>query len=554
MSLERLSRRSRAASGPAKAGDGIRQNSHKDSGTSCGVVVDGMFRSGIQITEEISVGGSQRSIRNSSRDLTHDKVVGASGEVGVLHSSVDLWDSKTHGERREDTRLDAEERRVGHGDGPKGLPTPDKVRKLQTTLYRKAKADPSYRFWSLYGEILREDVLAEAWQRVSRNGGAAGVDGKTIDEIAATSEQLEKWLAELRAELRDKCYSPSPVRRVLIPKASGGQRPLGIPTVKDRVAQMAAYLVLMPIFEADFHPHSYGFRPKRRAQQAVEAIRDTLRKGKTEVIDADLSKYFDTIPHSSLLRQLAKRISDGAVLSLIKQWLKAPVVEEREDGRRVCIGNRCGTPQGGVISPLLANVYLNPLDHAVNQCAERPTLIRYADDFVILCRPGQGERLQARLHRWLNARGLELNTEKTRRFRVHHESLDFLGFTTLWRDSKSERTKPYWHVQPSRQSQRRLRQSLKEMTHRRTHQVETAVLVGHINRLVRGWGNYFYHGNCSTVFSRTNEYARERLRIWLCRKHNGFISCRHRHYPARRLHEQYGLYQLPLTAPWKRPT
>ena len=167
----------------------------------------------------------------------------------------------------------------------------------------------------------------KAWQHVSRNGGAAGVDGESIDEIAATSEQLEKWLAELKEELRSKRYSPSPLRRVLIPKANGGQRPLGI---QDRVAQMAAYLVLMPIFEAEFHPHSYGFRPTRRAQQAVEAIRDTLRKGKTEVIDADLSKYFDTIPHSLLLRQLAKRISDGAVLSLIKQWLKAPVVEERE--------------------------------------------------------------------------------------------------------------------------------------------------------------------------------------------------------------------------------
>jgi RNA-directed DNA polymerase len=235
---------------------------------------------------------------------------------------------------REGTCSDATKRGKGQGDGPRGIQTPAKVRKLQIALYRKAKADPRWRFWSLYGEIYRRDILEHALQLVARNGGAPGVDGQTIGSIVATPATRQNWLEQLQRELQTKTYRPSPVRRVYIPKSNDGQRPLGIPTVKDQVAQMAAYVVLMPIFEADYHPRSFGFRPKRNAHQALDTLVEALRSGRTEVLDADLSKYFDTIPHRQLMRAVARRISDGSVLRLIKQWLRAPVVEEDKDGKR----------------------------------------------------------------------------------------------------------------------------------------------------------------------------------------------------------------------------
>jgi RNA-directed DNA polymerase len=251
--------------------------------------------------------------------------------------------------------------------GATQIRTPDKVRSLQIALYRKAKAEPKYRFWSLYGELCRQDVLETAWRTQLQNGGAAGVDGQTLADINATPQTRQDWLSRLQRELKTKTYRPSPVRRVMMAKSGGGQRPLGIPTVKDRVVQTAVVLVLMPVFEADFHPHSYGFRPKRRAHQAIEAINQAVRAGYVEIIDADLSKYFDTIPHRRLMQAVAKRVSDGSVLRLIKRWLRAPIVEQDTDGTQRVRPNRSGTPQGGVISPLLANVYLNPLDHGVNE-------------------------------------------------------------------------------------------------------------------------------------------------------------------------------------------
>src|SRR5215218_7080875 len=287
------------------------------------------------------------------------EAVRATTGVGGARSSddpvPDLWFGEHTEERRGVTCSAGEKRREGRGDGPQGLTTPEKVRKLQITLYRKAQSKPGYRFWSLYGEVQRADVLATAWQRVKANGGAAGVDGVTIETIAADDQTQAAWLNALREELHGKTYRPMPVRRVLIPKASGGFRKLGIPTVKDRVVQMAVYLVLMPIFEADFHPYSFGFRPGRGAHQAVDLIGKGLNRGKTEVVDADLAQYFDTIPHRELMRQVARRVSDGAILKLIKAWLRAPILEETEGGRRNMKTNACGTPQGGVISPLLAN-------------------------------------------------------------------------------------------------------------------------------------------------------------------------------------------------------
>ncbi len=310
------------------------------------------------------------------------KAARATTGVGGVRSSVDpvpdLWFGQPAEERRDATCSAEVKSNKGRGDGPRGLPAPDKVRRLQITLYRKAKSKPECRFWSLYGEVQRADVLKAAWWRVKANAGAAGVDGVTIEDLAGDAQVEAAWLAKLREELHAKTYRPAPVRRVKIPKASGGFRPLGIPTVKDRVVQMAVYLVLMPIFEADFHPRPFGFRPGRSAHQAVEAIREALRMGKTEVVDADLAQYFDTIPHRKLLRQVARRVSDGMILKLIKAWLRAPILEAEEGGGRRMKANPCGTPQGGVISPLLANIYLHPLDEGVNECRQKPRMIRYA--------------------------------------------------------------------------------------------------------------------------------------------------------------------------------
>ena len=418
------------------------------------------------------------------------EAVRARAEVGGVRSSdepvPDLWSGEHTGERRDATCSAEVKRREGRGDGPSGLPAPaSKVRQLQITLYRKAKAKPEYRFWSLYGEVQRAEVLAAAWQRVKANAGAAGVDGVCIEELAADAQVEAAWLNALREELGAKTYRPAPVRRVRIAKASGGTRPLGIPTVKDRVVQMAVHLVLMPIFEADFHPRSFGFRPGRSAHQAVEAVREALRMGKTEVVDADLAQYFDTIPHRQLLRQVARRVSDGTILALIKAWLRAPIMEEEDaGGKRSMKVNRCGAPQGGIISPLLANIYLHPLDQAVNDgCWQKPRLIRYADDLVILCRPGEGRGLKERLGCWLQAKGLALNERKTRVFQSHESGLGFLGFSVRWQQSK--KATPYVHTEPSPAAEQALRVRVRALTRRSTTRRAAPEVVRELNELTR---------------------------------------------------------------------
>jgi group II intron reverse transcriptase/maturase len=378
--------------------------------------------------------------------------------------------------------------------------------------------------------VQRADVLAAAWRRVKANAGAAGVDGVTIEELSADAQVEAAWLAALREELHSKTYRPAPVRRVKIPKASGGYRGLGIPTVKDRVVQMAVYLVLMPIFEADFHPRSFGFRPGRSAHQAVEEIREALRIGKTAVVDADLAQYFDTIPHRKLMWQVARRVSDGMILKLIKAWLRAPIP--------------CGTPQGGVISPLLANIYLHPLDKGVNECRQKPWMIRYADDLVILCRPREGRWMKERLARWLQSRGLALNETKTRVLQSCASSFEFLGFTFRWQQSK--RRTPYVHTEPSPAAEQALRERVRALTRRHTTWKATGEVVREINQVTRGWSNYFALAHYHRSFGQMNYFIAHRLRQWLWRKH-GNPSGKYERWPTRELFATYGLYHLPTT-------
>ena len=490
------------------------------------------------------------------------KAAAEGAEVGGVHSNPELEWLDLHALNAE-TRAYLKERRrdpaythacprsEGEGDGSEKLEigTPDKIRKLQRTLYRKAKAEPKYRFWSLYGDIMRRDLLEHALQLVSRNGKAPGVDGQTTEAINATAQTRQQWLDEVERELKTKTYRPAPVRRVMIPKSGGGERPLGIPTVKDRVVQTAASLVLTPIFEADFHPRSFGFRPRRNAHQAIEEIVRALRSGRTEVLDADLSKYFDTIPHRELLRLAAKRISDGSVLRLLKLWLRAPIQEEDKDGTRRTKPNPCGTPQGGVISPLLANLYLNALDWAVNErVLGKPVMVRYADDFVILSGPGQGENLQTRLQDWLDKRGLKLNEAKTRLVDAR-EGFNFLGFTVRWQTSKMK-GRPYAHVEPSAKSRLHARDRVRAILNHWTLWKPIPEVIGELNRFQRGWSGYFHFRHSSRAMGTMRGWVLARVKKWLWRKH-GRRKGKWAGYPDQLLFERYGLWPLPTKAAWK---
>jgi group II intron reverse transcriptase/maturase len=429
----------------------------------------------------------------------------------------------------------------------KEVPTPTKVQSLQRTLYRKAKENPRWRAWSLYGDLLRRDVLETALATVLRNGGAAGVDRVTTEAVEANASA---FLDVLQAELRGRSYRVSPVLRVWIPKADGKQRPLGIPTVKDRVVQTALVILLQPIFEADFNENSFGYRPGRSAHQAVDAIKKALLQGKHEVIDADLSAYFDTIPHAGLLRLVAGRVSDGAILGLIKRFLRAPIVEEK-DGKRTVKPNRSGVPQGGSLSPLLANLYLNGLDHGVNnQRSLGATLVRYADDMVLLCLPRHGAEIQQRLRVYLARKGLQLNEAKTRVLDANRESFCFLGFEI--RMKVSPRTGgSFPHVEPSRKAQKKLRDAVRNETACYQRWRSCTETVTRVNRIVHGWSNYFHYGNCSNVFRRTQRWVQQRFRIWLWKKYDKTLG-RYTFFTTDRMHGQYQLWKMPISVAWNR--
>lgn len=403
------------------------------------------------------------------------------------------------------------------------LQPPEKTRKLQETLHAKAKGSPGYRFYLLYDKVYREDVLAFAYRRCKANGGAAGADGQHFEDIE--TDGVERWLAELAEALRNKTYRPQAVRRVYIPKPDGTKRPLGIPTIRDRVVQTAVVLVLEPIFEADLMPEQYAYRPGRNALDAVRNVHSLLNTGRTEVVDADLSAYFDSIPHAELMKSVARRVSDQHVLHLIKMWLEAPVEELDERGRpHRTTRNKDqgrGTPQGAPLSPLLANLYMRCFVLGWKQLGHeqrfQAQIVNYADDFVICCR-GSAEEAKRVMQTLMERLGLTVNEAKTRVCRVPDESFDFLGYT-IGRCHSTQTGKAYIGTRPAKKRITRLCGTIHEITSSRWLMFDASDRVVRLNRLLRGWANYFCLGPVSKAYRAVDAHARYRLRQWLCRKH-----------------------------------
>jgi RNA-directed DNA polymerase len=425
------------------------------------------------------------------------------------------------------------------------LEIPDKVRDLQIKLYRKAKKEPEFRFYQLYDKVYREDVLWRAWSLSKANHGVPGVDGISFEDIEEAG--VGRWLDGLRKDLHDRTYKPLPVMRVMKEKPGGGERPLGIPTIRDRVAQTAAKLILEPIFEADMEPNAYAYRPKRSAGDALQEVEKLLYQGYTDVVDADLSKYFDTIPHSEVMKCVARRIIDKHMLHLLKMWLKAPVEEKDEKGHKRLTGGKDqdrGTPQGGVASPMLANLYMNRMLKGWRQTGRgeqyRAAIVNYADDFVILSRGKAAEALE-----WtrevLGRLGLTLNEKKTSIRNARQERFNFLGYS--FGPHYSRRTgRQYLGYSPSEKSLNRIKEKVGE--HLRPNNVAPWEEVrDKLNQKLKGWKQYFKLGSPWQAFAVVDQHVEERVRHFLRRRHK--VSTQGtRQFSGKRIYGELGVFQL----------
>src|SRR5262252_4117287 len=440
-----------------------------------------------------------------------------------------------------------------------GLTTPAGVQKLQTALHAKAKEAPNFRFHALYDKVYRKDVLAYAYERWAANGGAAGVDEQTFQDIEQYGR--ERWLDELTQELKSRTYQPQPVRRVYIPKPDGKQRPLGIPTIRDRVVQTAAVLVLEPIFEADLPLEQYAYRADRSALDAVQRVHKLINAGQGQIVDADLSSYFDSVPHAELMKSVARRIVDGAMLHLIKMWLEAPVEETDERGNKHrSTRNRDdgrGTPQGSPISPLLSNLYMRRFVLGWKKLGHEKRLkayiVNYADDLVICCRDQATEALIT-MRNMMTKLQLTVNETKTRVCKLPEEKFDFLGYT-FGRCYSPKTGRAYLGTVPSKKRVTRVCDAISSETGRSTTLLDAEIVVGKLNRMLNGWANYFCLGPVSKAYRVVEQHACKRLRQWLCAKHDLQWPAT-THYPVVALHDRLGLARLTTRTssfPWAKP-